>query len=409
MRDAVQRVLMDLIRFPSTRGSEGPAIRYLAEQMQPLVDECVIVPIDDSLIEDSDYAFPLPGHTHRDAPNLECRMRGQGGGRTIVFNTHLDVVPPSEGQEAAFEPRAEGGVVYGRGACDAKGQAAMLFALAQLLREQPRPLKGDVIFHFVAEEENGGNGSLALVRRGVKADAAVVAEPTDLAVAAAVRGAVWFELRVSGRAGHSGSVAGRISAVDQAIEAIRILTGYHDRLLAGSRHLPLFGEFSDPMPLTVGQFSAGRWPASVPSEAIVRGVLGFLPNTNRHTVMREMRAALQAEGDAWLREHFELAFPMLHSDGNMLPLDHPLVGALRTAVQRQGLPGRITALTGSTDAWLYQNVAGVPTVVFGPGSLAHAHARDEQVRLDDILTAASALADFVADYGQGASGQSSWL
>jgi acetylornithine deacetylase len=398
MRATVQRLLMELIRFPSTRGHEGPAMRYLADQMRPVVDECAIVPIDDGLMADPDYAFPLPGHTHRDAPNLECRVRGRGQGRTIVFNTHLDVVPPSEGQADAFNPRVEGGVVYGRGACDAKGQAATLFALARLLRE--RPPEGDVIFHFVVEEENGGNGSLAMVRRGVKADAAVVAEPTSLAVVAAVRGAVWFELKVLGRAGHSGSVAGRVSAVDQAIQAIRILQAYHDRLLAQSRHLPLFDQFPDPMPLTVGQFNAGRWPASVPSEAILKGVLGFLPNTHWREVTEGMRAALQTEGDEWLREHFELAFTMLHSDGNMLPVDHPLVGALQAAAQRQGLPGRVTALTGAADPWFYQNMAGIPTVVFGPGSIAQAHARDEQVCLDDILTAAKVLADFVADYGQ---------
>jgi acetylornithine deacetylase len=166
--------------------------------------------------------------------------------------------------------------------------------------------------------------------------------------------------------------------------------------------LPLFDQFPDPMPLTVGQFNAGRWPASVPSEATVKGVLGFLPNTNRHTVMQEMRNALQVEGDAWLREHFELTFPMLRSDGNMLPVDHPLVRALRAAVQRHGLPDHVTALTGASDAWFYQNMAGIPTVVFGPGSLAHAHARDEQIRVDDILTAANTLADFVNDYGRGA-------
>jgi acetylornithine deacetylase len=274
----------------------------------------------------------------------------------------------------------------------------MFYALALLLRERGRRPAGDLIFHFVVEEECGGNGSLAMVRRGVRADAAVVGEPSNLAVVPAVRGAVWFELRVFGRAGHSGNVAGRVSAVDKAIQAIQILQGYHDRLLAASRHLPLFDQFPDPMPLTVGQFQAGHWPSSVPAEAVLKGVLGFLPNKNRRQVMDEMRAELQAHGDEWLREHFELTFPMLHSDGNMLPADHPLVTALLAAVRRNGLPEKVTALTGSADPWFYQNLAGIPTVIFGPGSIVHAHAKDEQVRLDDILTAAAVLADFVEDF-----------
>ena len=78
IRERVQTVLMDLIRFPSTRGHEGPAARYLCEQMRPVVDECELVPIDDALMQDPDYAFPLPGHTYRDTPNLEARLRGRG-------------------------------------------------------------------------------------------------------------------------------------------------------------------------------------------------------------------------------------------------------------------------------------------------------------------------------------------
>jgi acetylornithine deacetylase len=397
VRAEVQTLLLDLIRFPSTRGHEGPAVRYLCEQMRPLVDECRLVAIDDALMQDPDYAFPLPGHSYQDTPNLEARLHGRGG-RSLIFNTHLDVVPPSEGQADAFEPHEAGGIIFGRGACDAKGQAAMFYTLARLLRERGLRPAGDLTFHFVVEEECGGNGSLAMVRRGVRADAVVVGEPTNLAVVPAVRGAVWFELRVFGRAGHSGNVAGRVSAVDKAIQAIRILQDYHDQLLDASRHLPLFDQFPDPMPLTVGQFEAGHWPSSVPSEAVLKGVLGFLPNKNRREVMAEMDAALRIQGDEWLREHFRLSFPMLHSDGNQLPVDHPLVTSLLAAVRGRGLPDRVTALTGSADPWFYQNMARIPTVVFGPGSIVHAHAKDEQVKLDDILAGAAVLADFVEKF-----------
>lgn len=394
----VRDFLMELIRFPSTRGSEGPAMRFICAQARRFADDCELVPIDDALIQDPDYAFPLPGHTYRDTPNVECRVRGLGGGRTVVFNTHIDVVPPSEGQEDAFDPRFENGIIYGRGACDAKGQAAMLYAVLLLLRERGVRPGGDVIFHFVVEEECGGNGTLAMVRRGVQADAVVIGEPSNLAVVPAVRGAVWFELEVYGRAGHSGNVAGRVSAVDKAYQAIRILQDYHDRLLATSRHLPLFDQFVDPMPLTVGQFNAGNWPASVPSKAVLKGVQGFLPNKTRHEVMQEMEQALRQNGDEWLRENFKLSFPMLHSDGNMLLVEHPLVQSLLGAVRRNGLPEKVTALTGSADPWFYQNMAGIPSLIFGPGSIIHAHARDEQVALEDILRGAGVLADFVEEF-----------
>lgn len=398
IKHEVRDLLMDLIRIPSTRGNEGPAIRYLYEKMAPLVDSCHLVEIDDAIMDDPDYAFPLPGHTYKDTPNLECVTRGSGGGHTVVFNTHLDVVPPSEGQTEAFSPREENGVIFGRGACDAKGQAATLYGLMLLLRERGIRPKGDLILHFVIEEENGGNGTLVMVRRGVEADAAVVLEPLGLAVAPAVRGAVWFELQVFGRAGHSGSQGARISALDKAFQAMEVLKGYHDRLLAESRGMPLFDQFEDPMPLTFGQCSAGNWPASVPSKAVLKGVQGFLPNRNRHQVQQGMREALRSQGDEWLRENFELTFPMLNSDGNMIPVDHPLVTSLLAAMHRNGVSERVTAMTGSCDAWFYNNQAGIPTVVFGPGSIAHAHAKEEQVVLDDILAASSVLVDFVLDF-----------
>jgi acetylornithine deacetylase len=386
---------MELIRIPSVRGHEGPAARYLCERLKPLTDRCELIAIDDAIMQDVDYAFPLPGHTYRDTPNLECVLAGDGRGRLIVFNTHLDIVPPSEGQTHAFDPIEENGTIFGRGACDAKGQVATLYALILLLRERAVRPPGDVTFHFVIEEENGGNGTLAMIRRGVRADAAVVLEPSEMTVIPAVRGAVWFDLKVFGRAAHSGNVAGRISALDKAVIAMQALRDYHDRLLADSRGLPLFDEYADPMPLTFGMLTAGNWPASVPSVAELKGVLGFLPNHHRHGVQEEMRQTLGSHSDAWLRDHFELTFPMLNSDGNMIPVDHPLVTSLRAAICRNQVRDHVRAMTASCDAWLYNNQAQIPTVVFGPGSLSHAHSKEEQIKLDDILTAASVLADWV--------------
>jgi len=350
-------------------------------------------------MEDPDYAFRLPGHSYADTPNLECIVRGSGGGSPIVFNTHLDVVPPSEGQEHAFDPRVEHGVVFGRGACDAKGQAATLFAMISLLRERGVLPLSDLLFHFVIEEECGGNGTLAMIRRGVKAAAAVVCEPSELAVVPAARGAVWFHLRALGKGGHSGSKASTISALKKAIDAIEIIERYHDRLLMASRGHPLFDRYQDPMPVTFGVCSAGEWPATVPSEATVKGVFGFLPNRSRHQVQRELKQAIVTEGDEWLQRHCEITFPMLNSDGFSLSEDHPLVTTLVKAVRRSGAPGKVRAMTASSDAWLYNNKAGIPTVLFGPGSIAHAHSALEQICMDDIMTAASALVEFVQHFG----------
>ena len=340
---------------------------------------------------------PFQGQTYRETPNIECLIRGEGHGPTVVFNTHLDVVPPSEGQTDAFVPRLAEGKLFGRGACDAKGQAAVLFTLALLMRERGVRPTGDTLFHFVIEEENGGNGTLAMIRRGVSANAAIILEPTEMAVVPAVRGAMWFELQTAGRAAHSGSQGSRISALDKAFEAMQILRDYHDRLLAESRGLGLFDAFPDPMPVTFGECAAGTWPATVPAKAVVRGVFGFLPNRTRDQIKQGLRDAILTKGDEWLRKHFTLTFPMLHSEGNILPVDHPLVISLLHAVRKNNSEEKISAMTGSCDAWFYSNQARIPTVAFGPGSISHAHSAQEQIVLEDILTAASVLADFLMD------------
>jgi acetylornithine deacetylase/succinyl-diaminopimelate desuccinylase-like protein len=394
----VRRLLFELIAIPSTRGKEGPAMHCLLERITPYVDSAELIFVDDTLMDDRDYAFPIQGISYQDTPNLECTIRGKGNGPKIIFNTHLDVVPPSEGQENAFTPVIRDGVIFGRGACDAKGQAATLFALAMLMKQKNVQPPGDIIFHYVFEEENGGNGTLAMIRRGAEADAAIILEPSELAIIPAVRGAVWFQLKTYGQAGHSGSKGSTVSALAKAIQGMQILEVYHDRLLSASRGIPLFDDFEDPMPITFGQCTAGKWPASVPSEAVVRGVLGFLTNKNRFEIQEEMRQAILKEGDAWLREHFELTFPMLNSDGNFIPVDHPLTQTLVRAARKHGLPGDVRAMTAACDAWFYNNQAKIPTVVFGPGSLTHAHSQNEQIRLEEILTAAAILLDFVLAY-----------
>jgi acetylornithine deacetylase/succinyl-diaminopimelate desuccinylase-like protein len=123
-------------------------------------------------------------------------------------------------------------------------------------------------------------------------------------------------------------------------------------------------------------------------------VLGLLPNKTRYQVMDEMRQALLEGGDDWLREHFQLEFMYRH-DAHVLDLGHPLVKRLQACCQESGGKGEVTAMTASCDSWLYNNQLHIPTVVFGPGSLAYAHTNDEQIGWDDIREAAATLVRFL--------------
>ncbi len=388
-----ERFLCDLIRFPSLPGKEKEAMEYVARRFAE-VSDVERIPLSNSLRQDEYYADPVPGIEYEGRFNVRAARKGAGGGRSLLFNTHIDVVPASQGQERPFEPSVDGGVVRGRGACDAKGQAAALFTALLALKRLGVSLNGDVLAHLVVEEEVGGNGTLAMTRRGEKADACIVMEPTEMRILSSVRGAVWFRVVCTGKPGHSGRAGDTVSALKMAIRVIEILEGYHARLLAASRGIPIFDPFPNPMPITFGKLSAGDWPATAPARATVEGVLGLLPNKTRYQVMDEMREAIRNEGDEWLREHSQLEFMYRH-DAHVLDAGHPLVTGLRECCQEADGSGEVTAMTASCDSWFYNNQLGIPTVVFGPGSLRFAHSNEEHIRMDDIAQGAVILARFM--------------
>ncbi len=397
LTDQATELLCELVNHPSTVGNEGPVMQYMHGRMSEVADEVEFVEVTNAIKDDPDYSYPVR-LDYGDRPNVRAVKRGTGGGKTLLLNTHLDVVPPSSGHVDPFKARVEDGIVHGRGSCDAKGQAATIWLLFKLIDELGIQHAGDIIAHIVIEEEIGGNGSVAMARYGDTADACVVLEPCEFVLLPQVRGAVWFEATTYGQAGHSGKPGGTVSALLKAMDVIGIFTDYHDRILAESRgKYPLFDQFENPMPLTIGQLEAGDWPAQAPQKAVFRGVLGLLPDRTKEQVMEEMRAAVVDSGDPWLAENFEIDFTYRH-DANVIAPDHPVVQTLQESLRAIGKPGDVSAMTASCDAWLYNNQLDIPTVVFGGGSLGVAHSDKEQMPVQDMLDAAATLAGFVSRF-----------
>ena len=384
-----EKFLAGLVAIPSLCGQEDRAMEYVEAQFARL---CATerARMDDSLRQDRDYSDPVPGIRYDGRWNVRAALKGRGKGRRLLLNAHIDTVPPSQGHIDPFNPVVRDGVLFGRGACDAKGQAATAFLATAVLADLGVPLGGDLITHLVVEEEVGGNGTLAMVRRGEKADACVVLEPTDMRIITSSRGAVWFQIALAGKAGHSGQAGGTRSALKMAIRVIEILEGYHARLLASSRGFELFDKYPNPMPLTIGQLNAGNWPAAAPSEATLAGVLGLLPNKTAAQVMEEMTAAIRNESGQEIADNFTIKFTYRH-DSSVCPTDHALVAAVKEAVGAAGRQPVIDALTASCDAWYYNNQLEIPTVIFGGGSLSVAHSAREQMPLADLAAAAEVL------------------
>ncbi|MFH1921824.1 MAG: M20/M25/M40 family metallo-hydrolase [Planctomycetota bacterium] len=389
-RDFLER----LIAFPSTSGNEHELMCWAEGAFEELGVEVTRAPLSDAIRQDEDYSSPIPDLRYDGRFNLRLRLAGTGAGKTLLFNTHTDVVPPSQGQQNPFQAAEIDGSIHGRGACDAKGQVATIYlVLAALAKLNFRPA-GEVIVHLVVEEENGGNGTLAMVRAGEQADGCIVMEPTAGRIFASVRGAVWFRLLCEGKPGHSGRAGQTLSALSLARKAMDVLEKYHHDLLAASRGIPLFDKYENPMPITFGRLAAGDWPATAPARATVEGVLGLLPNKTRYEVMDEFRQAL-ASADPQLKERVSVEFIYRH-DSHVLDPEHPLAVGLKQCCADWGIPAEIDAMTASCDSWMYNNQLGIPTVVYGPGTLGYAHTNEEQIALAEIADAACILTDFAA-------------
>jgi len=253
----------------------------------------------------------------------------------------------------------------------------------------------------VVEEENGGNGTLGMVRAGDQANAAIVMEPTSGAIVISVRGAVWFRINTHGTAGHSGQTSRGVSALDLAFESKQLLEKYHRDLLSQSKGIQLFDAFSNPMPITFGKLHSGEWPAMIPDSAVMEGVMGFLPNCSRDQIMAELRSHLENHGSESLSKGSKIEFMYRH-DCHVIDPQAQLVTQFTKAIRRSGATPVITAFPASCDSWYYNNLLQIPTIVFGAGQLANAHTESEHIRLDEIEEISVKLAHFAHVFSEDA-------
>lgn len=393
--DWARDILCRMIAFRSTTGAEGGVQECLYDLLSIAGFPVKLSPIAESIVDDPDYT-PVPGHeSYQGRPNILIDLAGSGGGKSVILNSHTDVVP---GPDGMFEAKFENGAVHGRGACDAKGQVVTIVLALSALKELGVRLKGDVQAQFVIEEESGGNGSLAAIIGGRRADAAIVLEPTGLGVRPANRGAAWFKLTVSGRSAHMGRYLEGVSAFDEMLGLVRILKEYEVFLRRESKGSPGFPDDPSPVVVNIGRVRAGDWPSTVPGESTIEGGIAFLPNRTSKRIEEEVRALIEAKATPWARGHSCFELSGLRNEAFATPAGHPVVRSFQRAAESLLEPLPLEGWTASCDARLFFHRGGMPTLVFGAGDLGHAHSLDERVQMDDIQSAAEVLAKFLMDW-----------
>lgn len=396
---AMAELLAELVRIPSTDGSaaEVEIQERLATWMRDEGLEVDSWPIPlDELATEAD--FPGMEVPRTSARGLVGRLPGSGGGRSLMLNAHVDVVPPGDLSAWSVDPYegvVRDGLLYGRGACDMKGGlVAALFAVRALRRLR---LRGDVLVACVPGEEDGGFGSYALLRRGWLADACVIPEPTGLDVVPANAGALTFRLRVPGRAAHAARRDTGVSAVEKFWPVFAALRALETRRNTDAD--PLMSRWALPYAIEIGTVHAGDWSSSVPGELVAEGrmgvVLGESPDAARRALEEAVAAACTADG--WLSRHpVEVEWwGGQFAAARLLEPDGGLVSRITEAHTAEvgDTPATWGAPFGS-DLRLLTGLGGVPTVQYGPGDVDRAHAPDEFVPIAEVLAAARTLARF---------------
>jgi acetylornithine deacetylase len=389
--------LTDLIRMESISGEEIEAVHFCLGKFAQAGCECRLAPISDDIKEDPEYSHPATPVSYEGRSNLVAFRRGTGEGRSLILQSHIDTVPATDWEDA-FMPREEGDVIFGRGSCDAKGHIAAIWLAMAALEEMGVGLQGEVQAQIVVEEEFGGNGALAMIRQGYKADAVLVGESTEMQIHPANRGAIWFRIEIEGLPRHMGRKHEGISAIDLSYKVIQALYEYEKRIVAESAGYPGFERYATPVQVNVGMLNSGEWPAMVAASAVIEGGVGFLPNRTMEQVRLEVKQVIEGIDDPWLREHYKLTFPKLHNDSYETDFSHPAVLALQEACKQTGLNSEVFGWNVSCDARLYAKVGGMPTMVFGAGSILDAHARNEKIDFGEVIKAAEAMAAFVIEW-----------
>ena len=356
-------------------------------------------------------------------PALAARLPGSGGGRSLAFNGHIDVVPVGDDgawTHPAWDGEIAGGRLWGRGACDMKsGVAAAVFA-AQALVDAKIERAGDLWLHIVADEEVVGWSTRRLVARLPKVDAVIVAEPTDLRIQPVEGGLVHLRIEIEGRESHAGNryksihagglgAEGGVDAIEKGFLIAEALQRLERDWAIGRSHPLLPPGFNSIMPGMIvggpgggadGKLNLISNPGTFPNYCSIEYNIWYLPHETFDQIREEieMFVATVCQTDPWLREHpprftwklRNVFFPPVDTSP-----DHPIVGALATALERLGRPAEVVGFTAASElAWYAEQ--NIPGVIFGPGSIAQAHSPDEYVELEQLRDAARTMAQAAA-------------
>ncbi|MEY2466402.1 MAG: succinyl-diaminopimelate desuccinylase [Verrucomicrobiota bacterium] len=367
-----EKLLREIIALPSVNPAFIPANHPHAGE-QRVADFLAVTAARAGL--EVEFQKVLPGRS-----NLIAHLRPRNKIRqTILVAPHLDTVPAAS--DSQFQPKKKGDRLFGRGACDTKGSvAAMLTALCELAQSKTRPIETEIIFAGLVDEENAQAGSRTFADIGLKADLAIVGEPTQLKIVTAHKGNLWLQLETQGRSAHGARPELGSNAIHAMARIVDALETDYAAELRQRRH-PLLGSAT----VNVGVICGGTQPNIVPNRCAITLDRRTLPGETEITVKREIAVFLAKRKLRATFSNARLAPCLPLETDSRLPLVQQF---LRSAGQRQPV-----GVHYFCDAAVLAE-GGIPSVVFGPGDIAQAHTSDEWISLRSLERAKDILVNY---------------
>jgi acetylornithine deacetylase len=280
------------------------------------------------------------------------------------------------------------------------GLVSGIFAI-QILQEIEFIPRGNVMVQSVVGEESGGCGTLANVIKGYSADGAVVLEPTSLNISPIHSGALNFRLTVSGKATHGAMRWEGVSAIEKTnLIHQSILNLEQERNAAYQSEY--YKSYQMVAPINIGTIQGGDWHSSVPDTVVVEGRFGIFPGEAVGDARQVFEAYIQKSTlkDVWLKDHPPVVewFEGQYESGQTNP-NHLFIKSLAECyAQTTGKEPTIEGVTYASDMALFTNYCKIPAVLFGPGDVRCAHAINEYVEIDDVLSCIKIIANLIVNW-----------
>lgn len=357
-----------LVRFKTINppGDELPAAEYIADRLT-----------------EAGFETRLVRHAETRA-SVIARLAGQGTAPALLFNGHLDVVPPGAApwQYDPFGAQVADGKIWGRGSADMKGGLAAILTAAQAIAQAKWPLRGDLIIAATADEEAKMEGArqVAACADWGAIQAAIIAEPTNNQMGLAERGVLWVQLETYGKTAH-----GAIPHLgENAIMMMAHLLIELERLEIPCTPHPVLGDFTR----SVNVINGGVKTNVVPDHCIATVDMRTVPSQNHQAIIHQVEqliadlAARLAPFKARVSATYELP-PVETSESH--PAVQVFARALTSITGRPAIPVRVRF---ATEAGIYVPTLGVPAIICGPGDPGLAHQPDEHVEIEQLVQAA---------------------